>query len=384
MPRISSLAVGLLASLVFAAPGLGAEATFRVGNWVGEVRRDASGAFDFCAVSVRNRAEVFLTLEMDASGRLDLALSSRLSTLNRGDYIGAKLIIDNRAIGGFFGRVLSREMMKINLHGPATLRHRIARSRLLGVRIAGEEHGFAMDDSGRAMAALDTCVAAARETKPAVEPVARPARSHKSVPRPTTKPALAETPAPGATRAARKPDPPARTASLPDPHPFGEGRRWTLPAEKSAWEDAVRKLMAAAGHDDVIFVSRRVMRETAGFDAALGWVAGKALGFIQPLADRASLPGFVTESLLPAMETHCPGALTPGPMRRAEAADILVFEQSATCRDSPEGLGVHSLLMILPGEGPHLLGFSRADRGAAATPELKLLRSLVTTGTRPG
>ena len=40
--------------------------------------------------------------------------------------------------------------------------------------------------------------------------------------------------------------------------------------------------------------------------------------------------------------------------------------------------------MILPGEGPHLLGFSRADRGAAATPELELLRSLVTTGTRPG
>ena len=237
MPRISSLAVGLLASLVFAAPGLGAEATFRVGNWVGEVRRDASGAFDFCAVSVRNRAEVFLTLQMDASGRLDLALSSRLWTLNRGDYIGAKLIIDNRAIGGFFGRVPSREMMKINLHGPATLRYRIARSRLLGVRIAGEEHGFAMDGSGRAMAALDTCVAAARETKPAVEPVARPARSHKSVPRPTTKPALAETPArapaprtaraetpaPGATRAARKPDPPARTASLPDPHPFGRG-----------------------------------------------------------------------------------------------------------------------------------------------------------------
>ncbi len=142
--------------------------------------------------------------------------------------------------------------------------------------------------------------------------------------------------------------------------------------------------MAAAGHDDIIFVSRRVMRETAGFDAALGWVAGKTLGFIRPLTDQAALKGFVTESLMPSMETHCPGGLAPGPLSRADSADILVFEQSARCRNSPDRLGVHSMLMILPGDEPHLLGFSRADRGEAARPELDLPRSLVTSSKTPG
>ncbi len=161
-------------------PGFAADTTFRVGNWVGEVRRDGRGEFDLCAISVQNRAGVFLTLQQRGGDRFDLALSSRRWTLSEGEYIGAKLIIDNKPIGGFFGRVLSREMMEINLHGSATLRHRIATAKLLRIRLVDQEHGFAMADAERAMASLNTCVAAAaRRTTASAARVAVPPRRRR-------------------------------------------------------------------------------------------------------------------------------------------------------------------------------------------------------------
>ncbi len=366
MRRIMAALAALACVLLLATPAWTAEDDFRVGNWFGETRRDAAGRFAFCAVSIQNEAKVFLTLTMRRKGRLDLALSNRSWTLDEGEYSGARLIIDEQGIGGFFARTLSREMLEINLHGPTTLRHRIANSRSLIVRLAGVEHGFEMKDAGRALSALESCVARERKARLPPRIFRVPARKPKAAPVAGSKKAAA---------------PPAPTTA--DSHPFGKGKRWRLPADAKGWEEAIKRLMAAAGHDDVIFVSPEIMRETAGFDVALGWVADKTLGFVQPLADQARLRGFVTEALLPAMETHCPGALRPGPMRRAEAGDILVFEQSASCQGSPTGLGVHSLLLMLPGEPPRLLGFSRADREREARPELALLRSLVTTGSRP-